>query len=341
MNRILVLAARVIGFPIMALCLGFLLAFLALRFDTLFFVLLPLAAFVFGYYSSWDVGALSGIALFVSYTFATTIMWWGIDNSNTFLPWGYVYAFFAGGFTLIMIGALAYKVKHNFRSVACRLVLASTAIITLICGFAAVTHYGYYYQVDLQCSENLEKLEIYLPLGAVDGKPYVSLLNSAFIMPGEGMTEDYTTEVVQTEYGPMLKIAIHGLVWRKSPDLPYTANIILWQKCAPSKLIQLMPKLEVTGSNSVDWSQSFAGITTRESKSVESYSVPLKFVSDKQANVKLTLWNRTDRVAGINFAFTKSTTYTELVQYEGSIADEWIFASAKATVTLEVSGGGD
>lgn len=335
-----------ISFPLVALWLGFVTAFLSLQFNTLIFALLPVFAFALGYFSvSWQIGALSGFALFLGYTFAASIMQWGINDLNVLNTGSYFFAFILGGFSLPLLGALASLVKKGIRMPVSRAVLAFLAVIVALCAYSALPHYGYYYQVVLHSSENLEDLEIYLPIGAVSGEPYAELLNHLYHMPympdTGGTTENYTAELVDAQYGVMLKLTISGLEWRRAPDLQYTANIILWQKRAPLKLIQLIPKYEVSPLNTATRQHYFGPVKTSEKMVVERFEVPVKISSNKEARIEIILRNRTDRFAAINFAYTKNTSYTEAIRFEGSTGSDWVFVPVEATKLLEVRSMGD
>jgi hypothetical protein len=68
--------------PLLALVVGFVSAFITAGLHSLFFCLVPLLAFAFGYFSSWKGGLLSGFLLFLGYTIATAIMWRDILNAR-------------------------------------------------------------------------------------------------------------------------------------------------------------------------------------------------------------------------------------------------------------------
>lgn len=332
-----------ISFPLIALWLGFVTAFLALQFNTLIFALLPVFAFALGYFSVfWQIGALSGFALFLGYTFAASIMEWGINDLNVLNTGSYFFAFILGGFSLPLLGACASLVRKSIRLLGSRAALAFLAVMVVLCGYSALPHYGYYYQVVLYSSENLEDLEIYLPIGAVSGEPYAELLNHSYYIPDTGgTTENYAAELADTPYGIMLKLAISGLEWRRTPNLQYTANIILWKKRAPLKLIQLMPKYDVSPFNTATRQYYFGSVKTSEKMVVERFEVPVKISSDKEAQIEIILQNRTDRFAAINFAYTKNTSYTETIRFEGSTGSDWVLLPVEATKLLKVRSMGD
>lgn len=186
--------------PFIALIAGFVNAFLTAGVHSLFFVLLPLLAFAFGYFSLWRRGLLSGFLLFAGYTFAISLIWYGIDP-NLLYPLPYIAAFIAGGFGILLIGALAPLVRKGVKRFSSIATLVILIAMTGWCGYTAMPHYGYYYQV-----------------------------------------------------------VIHS------------------QKGAPHKLIQLMPKSDVTQVNTVTWQRRIGPVTSHESLVVERFNVPVKIV---------------------------------------------------------------
>jgi hypothetical protein len=53
------------------------------------------------------------------------------------------------------------------------------------------------------------------------------------------------------------------------------------------------------------------------------------------------LENRTGRTAWINFTYSKSNTYSELIQYNGSTSDEWLLVPVEVAERLRIRGIGD
>lgn len=327
---------------------GFAGAFITAGVHSLFFALLPIMAFVAGYFSSWRRGLCCGFLLFAGYTFAMSLIWWGFSSPNLLYPLPYIYAFIAGGFSLLLIGSLAPLVRKRLRSVGSIFSLATLAIVTGWCGYTALPHYSYYYQVAVQSAQDLSNLELYLPSGTVSGEPYAKLYDQVLKMPGD-LTEDFTQELVDTEYGKMLKMTIPILKKDNVPVPRYTANIIFWygrgfwQKSTPYHLIQLMPKSDVVQVNSVT-SQRFVGpVKTHESKVIERFEVPIKVTASTQAQIKLTLWNRTDRGEAVNFTYTfsKSDPYTERISYDVQTDGQWKSVPVEVTSVMTISGISD
>lgn len=343
--------------PIIALVAGFIWAFITAGVHSIFFAFLPLLAFVFGYISTWWRGLLNGLLLFLGYTFATAFMWFGIGPNLIYLL-QYFYAFILGGFSLLLIGALAPFVRRGIRKIGSVVVLIILAFFMVWCGFQAWPAYSYYYQVIIHTSQDLDDLELYLPAGAISEDIYEKLYDNPWEDPMAPLTKNYSKELVDTEHGRVLKLTLPELMDEGPPGYPYTGNIILWepgrsgnrfmemflpwqQESAPHYLIKLMPRYDVMPVNRVE-SQKFRGpVKVRESKIVEEFKVPIMVKSGTDADFELRLENRTGRGCWINFTYGKSNTYTELVRYEGNISDEWLFVPVEVTDRLSIRGIGD
>jgi len=343
--------------PIVALAAGFIWAFVTVGIHSMLFAFLPLLAFAFGYFSTWRWGLLSGFLLFLGYTIATALMWFGI-GPNLIYPLQYFYAFIFGGFSLLLIGALAPIVRRDIRKIGAVVVLIILAFLVVWCGFQAWPAYSYYYQVIIQSSENLEDLELYLPLAYADGGIYEELLANPLDDPMAPLTRDFNLEIVDTEHGPMLKLVINEMQWTKHPELPCVGNIIFWEpgmsgnrlidlimpwqkESAPHDLMKLMPRHDVLPINGITSAESIGPIKVKDNIIVEEFKVPIKVKSDTDAKFELRLENRTGRSEWINYTYSKSNTYTELVTYEGSTSNEWKLILVEVTERLRIRGVGD
>ena len=272
-----------------------------------------------------------------------------MNNSNLLeYPLPYITAFIAGGFGILLIGVLSPMVRKGIKRADSIVVLVILAGMVGLCGYSAMPHYGYYYQVVIQSSENLSNLELYLPTGTVSGESYEELYNQVYSMPGH-LTENFTHEIVDTEQGKMLKITIPELKKDDVPEPRYTANIIFWQKSAPNELIRLMPRYDVEQVNMVISQQLMGPIKSSESLVVERFKIPVKIMASSQVPIKLTLWNRTDRGEAVNFTYSRSYPYTEHVNYDDmesmsydlTTGDEWVFVPVEAISVMEISGISD
>lgn len=340
-----------IAFLVIAIVAGIADAYLAASADSLFFVLLPLIAFALGYYSSWRLGLLCGFLLFVSYTFTLSVSILGFGSRNLYYPLPGIFAFITGGFSLPLIGTLAPLVKKSIRGIVPVITLVITVIVIGWCGYLSFIGYSYYYQVIIQSPENLYDLEIYLPAGTVSGEPYEELYNHVHEPPIElsrsGLTESFTLQIVDTEYGRMLKLMIPELENHGTSSNPrYVANII-WDAGAPHEIIRLMPKSDITEVNPVI--SGFEGpVKQRVKIVVERFNVPVKIASASRGNISITLYNRTDGSETINFgAYVNSYTYNERISpdkqtsYSIPTDNEWMFIPVEATYSMRMDIAGD
>ena len=326
--------------PFIALIAGFVNAFITCGVHSLFFVLLPIIAFTLGYFSSWRWGLLCGFLLFAGYTFGISVIWYGFDSPNLLYPIPYIGAFVFGGFSLILIGALAPKVKKGIRKSGSIVVLIILAVVIGLCVYLALPHYGYYNQVVIQSQENLENLELYLPVGTVSGEPYTGLYNHVLEMPG-GTTENFTQEIVETEYGKMLKLTIPNLKNTNVPMPRYTANIIFWEKSVSHKVLRLIPKTAVVLVNTITSQDMIWPVKSSESIIVERFNIPVKIISSTPGQLNLSIENRTDRGEFVNFTYSKSYPYAERGRYDIQTGNQWAFMPIEASVLMEISGISD
>jgi hypothetical protein len=325
--------------PLIALIGGFVLAFITAGVHSLFFVLLPIISFILGYFPSWRWGLLCGFLLFASYTFGISVIWYGFGNPNLLYPTPYIGAFIVGGFSIPIIGALAPMAKKGIRKSGSKAAIIITVIVTGLCVYLALPHYGNYYQVVINSQENLENLEVYLPVSTISGEPYAQLYNHAYRAPN-GMTDNFTQEIVTTEYGRMLKLTIPHLEASSVPMPKYTANIIFWEKSPPHKVIQLLPKTDVVQVNTVTSQRMRGPVKSSEGLIVERFNLPVKIVSSTPAQVTLSLENRTDRGEWVNFTYSKAYPYAERGKYELHTG-EWVFLTMEGTVLMQIRGISD
>jgi hypothetical protein len=335
----------------LALVAGFVIAFMAAGVNSLFFIFIPIMAFAFGYFSTWGRGLLLGFLLFFGYTFTMMLIWRGSARDFIY-PEPFFEAFIWGGFSVCLIGALAPTVRKNSRIYISIAVLVVLATVVSLCASMAVTHYGYYYQVVLESTEDLNGVDLYLPVGTVSGKPFAGLysqrLRKNFPGPPSNLTENFTLTFVGTEYGNMLKIEIPQLEEQlisppvtppivsgpsPVPNQPapestyeYVGNIIFWQEAAPHELIQLMPRINTISVNTVSLQHFFGPVKINESVTSERFLVPLKVISDTPAKYRLSLICRTDRYEFLNFddyVFLDSVDYGFLASGDYQKSDNY------------------
>jgi hypothetical protein len=346
--------------PIIALAIGFANACLAFQVHSMLFCLLPLWAFAFGYFSSsWKTGLLSSFLLFIGYTSATTLMIRGVFGID---PVDYLYNFLFGGFILCLVGCGAPTVKRgvkNFKSIGTLIILV---LLVSWCGYLSFPKYSYCYQVIIESSEDLDDLELYLPMGAVSQEPYTEIYDHPFQLPEGsfkgGLLEDYSLEMIDTKYGEMLKLDIPGLQEKFKPgeetvklgpkpptpaeitpeSYPYSGSIIFDMSHAPHEKLQFLPKLDVKEVKIVRSERFMGPIRVEAGEVIEEFKVPIKVGSDKEAEVKIWLNHRGGRHMAINFYASKGEGYSESVELQTTTSAEWILADGEAARGVGVSG---
>lgn len=341
--------------PIIALAIGFANACLAFQVHSMLFCLLPLWAFAFGYFSSsWKIGLLSSFLLFIGYTTATAFMRVPIHSFDVA---DYFMNFFYGGFILCLIGCGAPTVKRRVKSFKSVGVLVLLTLLVSWCGYSSFPRYSYCYQVIIDSSEDLDDIELYLPMSAISQEPYTEILDYPFQLPEGGfkgaLLEDYSLEIVDTEYGEMLKFGIPGLQEKylpgKEPILPttvevppeswpYFGSIIFRMSHPPHEKLQFWPKYDAETVRIVTSERFLGPIKVRAREIVEEFKVPIKVSSDKEAEIKIDLDSLYSRRMAINFTISKDESYSETVSLQAVTSDEWILADGEAVSSIKVRG---
>lgn len=333
--------------PIIALAIGFANACLAFQVHSMLFCFLPLFAFALGYFSSWKTGLLSSFLLFISYTSATAFM---IGWSDPIFD--YLINFVYGGFILCIIGCGAPTVKRGTKSFKSISVLVVLVLLVSWCGYLSFPKYSYTYKVIIESSENLNDLELHLPLGAISQKPYMEIFDHPFLFlhsptePVTGIEAEYSLEAVETEYGKMLKLGVPGLKEKFKPvtrfevppePYPYGRNIIFCMSHAPHEKLQFMPKYDLEEVKVIHSERFLGPMRVRGREVVEEFKVPVKVSSDEEAEIKIDLDSLYSRRMAINFTHSKGGSYCETVKLETTTSDEWILAHGEAIRGIGVS----
>jgi hypothetical protein len=316
--------------PIIALVVGFANACVTFQVHSMLFCLLPLWAFLFGYFSSWKTGLLSSFLLFVSYTTVTALM---RNLIFPFEPLEYLLNFFYGGFILCIIGCgapLVRKGVKNFKSIG---VLVILALLLVWCGFVSFPRYSYGYWVTIDSSKNLDDLEIYMPLVAIAQEPYAEIFDHPDLV--EGSLND---GIADTEYGKMLKVGVIDLEARGPEPHRYCGLMSFDMSHAPHEKLQFMPKYDVQEVQVIHYERFFGPMRVRAKELLQEFRVPIKVSSDTEAEIKIYLRCRADRTLRINFIHYKVEYYSETVELETTTSDEWILVAGEAVGSLYVSG---
>ncbi len=327
--------------PVLALMVGFANAYFAFQFSSLLFCLVPLWAFVFGYFSSVKRGALCGLLLFIGY--------WGFALVIPGSLMGMVMNLVLGGLMCGGIGSGAALVRR-IKRFKVAWVLAVLLLPPLLCGYISLPTRGYsYYEVAIYCSENLSDIELYLPVAAISREPYTEIVNPTWVAKELGLTEEtevYCLEMVNTEHGEMLKLGITNLqkACRGEYKYPFYGGIILrtghgprewlipYISKAPGEKLELLPKYE-TKEVKVLVSERFIGLLTLwPDQVVEEFKIPLKASSSTPAEVLIKVENRSSR----HVAFSRYESYSEKFQALAVTNNKWIVAEAEARSSIRV-----
>jgi hypothetical protein len=330
--------------PALSLVLGFGLALLAGGVHSTFFVLLPVLAFALGYFSPWGLGLVNGLLLFLSYTFATALMWevrWAFLG----IP-QYMGAFIAGGFSIPLIGALGSFAGKGIRNISTIIVLVLLVGTVAGCGYLSVPRYRYNYGMNIMCRQNVE---VFLPATTASGGIPEKLLNSLKTFSGNNPPDYYGLELVETEYGKMWKLNLYSylsenpaVIGRSSNWYRNSDEIRTWPGNPPDKMLQLSPKYDSKIVNMTELGNiAWPGFIT-DTRIVEQFNVPIKVRSDTPVEFQITLYSNVNRISGINFGYTKDEGYTETVDwFKGLTGDNWIMVPAVAKNIVSIRGIGD
>ncbi|MFH1146925.1 MAG: hypothetical protein V1736_04385, partial [Pseudomonadota bacterium] len=171
---------------------------------------------------------------------------------------------------------------------------------------------------------------------------------------------NYNHEIVNSEYGRMLKLDIT----ERTPDvkvsdkgtserilplvhvlasdkLGYAAQIISWQRHPTFQMIRLAPRYDVIPENTVERDLYIGPFNVSESVSVEEFRVPVKVISDSEDKVRFSLISSFSRRETVNFGYIRTESYGERFTFDGNTDQNWIFVSAEATSGYSVTGTGD
>jgi len=332
--------------PLIALAAGFANAFLAAGIHSLFFVLLPLLAFVFGYSSTWRCGLLYGFLLFIGYTFATALMW---EVANAFLGISqYIVAFIAGGFTILLLGALAPNLRKSIKKPVAIASLIILVGVIVWCGYISIPRYWYNAMLNILCQEDME---VYVPVAVASDKLSAELLGRTTMPTGTNPPDWYAIELVNTEHGEMWRLNMYGRlssglgqekVGRSSNWYHRSEEIVSWPGHSPEKMIQFSPKYNVLETDKVGASMLSCPPAITGARILETFDLPIKVKTEKEADFQMTLRMSVERVSNINFGYTKSEGYTESIEWiKSSTGDNWIMAPTEARKIISIRGSGD
>jgi hypothetical protein len=290
--------------PLIAVVAGIASALLAFQFHSLFYILVPVWALALGYFSGWRWGLLYGFLLFSGYTVTMSF----IHNPPTSsldlgftLPFDFAFNFVLGGFSLVLIAALASVVREKgVKHIASVLVILVVALTIGYCSYTALPEYSYAYSATIYSEDMRHIDEIYLPVPAVNDELYTEILEHQ-VLPSAGPPPD----LVETEAGLMFKVRLSTFV---SSHLSIEAK----EAGDSYQAVELMPKYE-SGTKIID------------GREVEVFAAPLRFVTSDEAELTVSVSAGVRTKTQINFYNFKTVYDSDRLGFEGTInGDEWV-----------------
>ena len=289
--------------PLIAVVAGIASALLAFQFHSLFYILVPVWALALGYFSGWRWGLLYGFLLFSGYTVTMSF----IHNPPTSsldlgftLPFDFAFNFVLGGFSLVLIAALASVVRRKgLKHIASIGVILVVALTVGYCSYTALPEYSHSYSAEIYSEDMRHIDEIYLPVGVVEEGQNV-LIPEEHYFP-----VDYSLELVETEAGLMFKVRLSTFV---SSHLSIEAK----EAGDSYQAVELMPKYE-SGTKIID------------GREVEVFAAPLRFVTSDEAELTVSISAGVRTKTQINFYNFKTVYDSDRLGFEGTInGDEWV-----------------
>jgi hypothetical protein len=329
---------------IIALAAGFANALLAAGVHSTFFILLPILAFTFGYFSGWRWGLLSGFLLFLSYTFTTALMW---EVRWAFLgPVQYIGAFVSGGFSLMLLGALALNIRKGFKNIWSIVTLVILAGTIAGCFYISIPRYRYNYGLNILCAQDME---IYLPVATANDTLSTKLLDNSEPVTGSYPPDWYDMQLTDTEYGQMWHLKMYSFLGDNGNQIGRSSNLYVnsleirsWPGWSPDKMVRLSPQsdkriVSATWPDNLAWPSFITATIT-----LEEFNVPIKVITDSPTEFDLFLYCSIDRITRINFAYRQEESYSERIEhYRGATGEDWIMIPAEAIHTVNIRGIGD
>jgi hypothetical protein len=332
--------------PIISLISGFILALLAAGVHSTFFMLVPIMAFIMGYFTSWGRGLVCSILLFSSYTFTIALMW---EVRYAFVGISqYFGAFFGGGFAILLLGALAPLVRNGIKKVGAIIVLVLLIVAVAGCSYLSIPRYSYNFGLNIMCTQNTELL---IPTAAASGDLAERLLKSTKSHTSSYGPDWYEVQLQDTQYGQIwhLKMYSHltaspdprqpgrGSSWYMSSD-----EIRSWPRQSPVNMFQLYSKhdsrtLDKVVKDNISW----PSIITAD-RILEEFSVPVKVQTDNTTEFEIDMYYSVSKTTGINFGYGKEESYSQRVMHsKGTTGNEWIMLPMEAIHGVSIRGMGD
>jgi hypothetical protein len=263
----------------------------------------------------------------------------------------YMGAFMLGGFSILLLGALAPKVREGVKNTRAIIVLLILASVVAGCFYISVPRYRYSYGLNIMCTQNMELL---LPVATASDDLSAEWLKSSTTLTGSNPPDLYGIELIDTEYGQMWKLNMYGRI----SDTPTPGQIVVvassnwyngsdeirsWPGRSPIKMLQLSPKFNVRTIDTIipDMILTWPSLITAD-RTLEKFNVPIKVQTDNSTEFQLDLYCSVEQISGINFGYQKTESYIEGVNwYEGITGDNWIMVPVEAIDAVSIRGFGD
>jgi hypothetical protein len=332
--------------PIISLASGFILALLAAGVHSTFFVLVPIMGFIMGYFTSWGRGLVYSFLLFTGYTFTIALMWevrWAFVGISQYLS-----AFIYGGFSILLLGALAPIARNGIKKAGTVIVLVLLIVIVAGCSYLSVPRYRYSYSLYIMCTQNME---IYVPSAAPSNDFSTRLLKSATSKTSIYGPDWYDVQLEDTEYGKTWHLKMYShlsanpdprQLGRSSNWNTSSGGIRSWPGQSTNKMAQIASKYNVAAVDKVipsglSWPQVIT-----QGRVSEEFNVPIKVRTDAETEFQVNLSINVERISGINFGYSKDEGYIETVDwFKGTTGDTWIMVPAEAKNVISIRGIGD
>lgn len=298
-------------------------------------ILLPLATIAFGYFFSWRLGLLFGFFVFLGFSFPYLIPWEGRYRVQQFLELGSV--FLRLGLPICLVGTLAPLVRRGLRRPEAVVALVALMLTVSYFVYPSVPRGEHTYYISIFASENPDDLELYLPVVIDSGELDVDLYDSTGYRPPcptplfrggpvdlsnyDRATLDYSYELVDTEYGKMLKLRFQNLV-KVNRMLSPTEGVDLYiaEVCFGEArgvdIIPREPRLE----------PSYDG---------EEPQVPIRVCSHEEVEVQLMLsseYRKSLQSLLSPDSHPIISRLRETVEFDGVATNEWILVPIKVEV---------
>jgi hypothetical protein len=327
---------------------GFALALLAAKIHSSFFILLPVLAFLSGYFTSWLTGLICGLLLFAGYTFTIALMW-EVRYALVGFP-QYIMAFIFGGFSILLVGATAPVIKRGLKNPGAIVTLAIFIATMAGCTYISIPKYQYSFELMILCDQDME---LYLPAEKAGNDFGEKLIIT--IVDAQPTFRDWSDiHLKETEYGQMWNLKLTSylepgvtpegkqILGRSSNWYRQSSKIRSWPGISPVEMVVTEPKsniheINITEPETIAWP---AFITA--DKKLAGFNIPLKVITATPTKFDIYMFYSVSKKSGLNFGYNKDEGYSEIVDhYSGTTGNDWVLVPASSTHSISIRGIGD